>query len=242
MLAVLNEILVPSIVLVAYLAILHASFQLGTSVLTLMSGHSLMHKTAKRRLLTLNIAYIFGVFSMTTIMLAGMTAAFVVWLPLEYIQTAWLFLTSAAIVVGLLVMIAYYRDGKGTRLWIPRSFASYLENRSKKTRNAIEAGALGITSVVAELPFTAVLMAIASLALASTVMIEDYLIIIILYCLVATLPLMAITLLLSGNHKLSRIQHWRESNKTFLQYSSGIGIIIAGLFIWVNFILLGNAL
>ena len=100
MLAVLNEILVPSIVLVAYLAILHASFQLGTSVLTLMSGHSLMHKTAKRRLLTLNVAYIFGVFSMTTIMLAGMTAAFVVWLPLEDIQTAWLLLTSAAIVVG----------------------------------------------------------------------------------------------------------------------------------------------
>jgi cytochrome c biogenesis protein CcdA len=73
-------------------------------------------------------------------------------------------------------------------------------------------------------------------------MIEDYLVIIVLYCLVATLPLIIITLLLAGGHKLSRIQRWRESNKTFLQYTAGIGIIIAGLFVWVNFILLGNAL
>lgn len=242
MLAALNEILAPSIVLVAYLAILHASFQLGTSVLTLMSGHSLMHRTAKKRLLTLNAAYILGVISMTLIILAGMTAAFVVWLPLEEIRTAWLILTSAAIVVGLLVITTYYRTGKGTRLWIPRSFASYLESRSKKTRNVIEAGALGVTSVVAELPFTAILMAMAALSLASTVMIEDYLGIIAIYCLVATLPLGVITLLLMGGHKLSRVQRWRESNKTFLQYASGIGIIVAGLFVWVNFILLGNSL
>lgn len=241
MLAALNEVLVPSIVLVAFLAILHASFQLGTSVLTLMSGHSLMHRTAKKRLLTLNSAYIFGVVSMTIVMLAGMTAAFVVWLPLEEIETAWLLLTSLSIVVGLLVITTYYRSGKGTRLWIPRPFATYLEQRARKTTNAIEAGSLGITTVVAELPFTAVLMALSALSLASTIMIEDYLTFIFIYCFVATLPLVIVTLLLAGGQKLSRIQRWRESNKTFLQYTSGIGIIIAGLFVWVNFILLGNA-
>ena len=241
MLSATPELLLYGIILVAFLAVLHASFQLATSVLTLISGHSLMHERAKHRLLILNIAYIIGVISMTSLVITGLSAAAVLWLPLEYLHTAWLVLITAALVVGVLVMTTYYRRGKGTRLWIPRSFALYLEDRAKKTKNVVEAGALGIISVVAELPFTAVLMAMTALVLASFVMLEDFVPIIALYCIVATLPLVTMTILLAGGHKLSRIQRWRENSKLFLQYAAGAGMFAAAVYAWVNFVLLGGA-
>jgi hypothetical protein len=241
MLSATPDLLISGIILIAFLAVLHASFQLATSVLTLISGHSLMHERAKHRLLTLNVAYILGVVAMTSLVIAGMATSAVLWLPLEHLDTAWLLLITVALVVGLLVMTAYYRRGKGTRLWIPRSFASYLEDRAKKTKNVVEAGALGIISVVAELPFTAVLMAMASLVLASFVMLEDFVPIIALYCTVATLPLVTMTILLAGGHKLSRIQRWRENSKLFLQYAAGAGMFAATVYAWVNFVLLGGA-
>lgn len=95
-------------------------------------------------------------------------------------------------------------------------------------------------SVVAELPFTAVLMAMASLVLASYIMLEDFVPIILLYCLVATLPLVTMTILLAGGHKLSSIQRWRENSKLFLQYAAGAGMFAAAVYAWVNFVLLGS--
>lgn len=240
MLSATPDLELSGVILIAFLAVLHASFQLATSVLTLISGHSLMHERAKHRLLTLNVAYILGVISMTGLIIAGLSSAAVLWLPLDYVHTAWLVLITVALVVGVLVMTAYYRKGKGTRLWIPRSFASYLEDRAKKTTNVVEAGALGMISVVAELPFTAVLMAMASLVLASYVMLEDFVPIILLYCLVATLPLVTMTILLAGGHKLSSIQRWRENSKLFLQYAAGAGMFAAAVYAWVNFVLLGS--
>lgn len=240
MLSATFDLMLSGIILVAFLAVLHASFQLVASVLTLMSGHSLIHDQAKHRLLTLNVAYILGVISMTGLIVSGLSASAVLWLPLEYAHAVWLALITVAFVVGVLVMTIYYRKGKGTRLWIPRSFATYLEDRAKKTTNVVEAGALGIISVIAELPFTGVLMAMAALVLSSYVMLEDFVPIIALYCFVATLPLMIITVLLAGGHKLSRIQRWRESNKVFLQHASGAGMFAAAVYAWVNFILLGG--
>ncbi len=230
------------LLLVAFLAILHASFQVATSVLTLLSGHSFVRSKAHRRLTSLNLAYIAGVFLATSLLIAGLTSAFVLWLPYGIIDSLWLVLIGVAVTVGLITMVFYYRNGKGTKLWIPRSFASYLESRAKSTKNVIEAATLGVVSVFAELPFTAVLVVTTSLVLASSVMFDDHLVIIGLYSLVVVLPLLLIASLLSAGHKLSHIQRWRESNKQFLQFASGAGLLVMAVFIWVNYILRGSAL
>jgi len=78
--------------------------------------------------------------------------------------------------------------------------------------------------------------------LASFVMLEDFVPIIALYCIVATLPLVTMTILLAGGHKLSRIQRWRENSKLFLQYAAGAGMFAAAVYAWVNFVLLGGAI
>ncbi len=230
------------LLLVAFLAVLHASFQVATSVLTLLSGHSFVRSKAHRRLSSLNLAYIAGVFLATSLLIAGLTSAFVLWLPYDLINSLWLLLIGVAVTIGFMTMLFYYRDGKGTKLWIPRVFARYLESRAKSTKNVIEAATLGIVSVFAELPFTAVLIVTTALVLANSVTLDDHLLIIGLYTLVAVLPLIVIASLLSAGHKLSHIQRWRESNKQFLQFASGAGLLAVAIFIWINYILLGSAL
>lgn len=230
------------LLLVAFLAVLHASFQVATSVLTLLSGHSFIRSKAHHRLTSLNLAYTAGVFMATSLLIAGLTSAFILWLPYDLINSLWLVLIGVSVTVGLMIMLFYYRDSKGTQLWVPRSFAVYLESRAKSTKNIIEAATLGVVSVLAELPFTAVLIVTTSLVLASSVLIDDHLLIIGLYALVAVLPLLVITSLLSAGHKLSHIQRWRESNKQFLQFASGAGLLVAAIFVWVNYILYGSSL
>lgn len=230
------------LLLVAFLAVLHASFQVSASVLTLLSGHSFVRSKAHRRLAALNLAYISGVFLATSLLVAGLTSAFILWLPYELINSLWLVLIGVAVTVGLMTILFYYRDGKGTKLWIPRAFARYLESRAKSTKNVIEATTLGIVSVFAELPFTAVLMVSTALVLANSVILDDHALVIGLYAFVAVLPLIVIASLLSAGHKLSHIQRWRESNKQFLQFSSGVGLLAVAIFIWINYILFGSAL
>lgn len=227
-----------AITMVAFIAVLHASFQLGTSVLTLMTGHSLVRNKATKRVIMLNIGYIFGAIATTMMLLTIATTALYLWLPFEHMRTLWIILVILALLVSSAVMTHYYKRGKGTRLWIPRPFATYLTDRSKKTKNVVEAAALGIVSVLAELPFTAVLIMMTALVLVSTFVIDHYTIIIVLYSIVASLPLIAVTTAIATGHRLSQIQRWREASKIFLQYAAGAGLFAAALYALVYFVLI----
>lgn len=232
----------PGVMLIAFLAIIHMAFQLGTSVLTLLSGHSLTHRRALHRLGILNLAFIIGVFGTTMLILTLLTSLAVLWIDPSIYTATWLVLFGLAIVVAMLIMVVYYRDGKGTRLWVPRSFASYLTTRAKKTKNGIEALALGVISAIAELPFTGVLLLIAAMTLSTMSSLDSHLLLITIYTLASIMPLVVITILLAGGHRLSTIQRWRESSKTFLQYAAGIGLLVASLFILVFFIIVPERL
>lgn len=233
---------VPGIVLIAFVAVIHMSFQLATSVLTLLSGHSLMHRRANQRLLVLNTAFIIGAALTTLLLLVALTSLCALWIDPALYTPAWLVLFGMTIIVAMLTMIMYYRDGKGTQLWIPRSFAAYLTNRAKRTTNAAEAVALGVMSTVAELPFTSVLLALTALTLATTVNLDLHSIMIGIYTVASVMPLIIITVLLSGGHRLSTIQRWRESSKVFLQYAAGVGLLVTALYLLVFYIIIPERL
>lgn len=224
-------------IFIAFLALVHSSFQLGTSVLTLLNGHSLSKKVASKRLALLNSAYTLGALLTTFILITLTTTALYVWLPPQSVQIAWIILAFWATIVGWLVMATYFRRGKGTRLWIPRSFANYLTTRASRTNRAVEALALGIISVIAELPFTGVILIMVSLALVSVLPANVLIVALIGYSLAICLPLIIISKLATGGYRLSNIQRWRESNKVFLQYASGIGLVGAALYALVYFVM-----
>ncbi len=238
----LSAPVVSGIVLIAFVAVIHMSFQLAMSVLTLLSGHSLMHRRATQRLLVLNSAFIAGAALTTLLLLVAFTTLATLWIDPSLYAPAWLVLFGVTIIVAMLTMIVYYRDGKGTQLWIPRSLADYLTNRAKRTTNAAEAVALGIMSTVAELPFTAILLALTALALSTTVNLDLHSVMICIYTIASVLPLIIITVLLSGGHRLSTIQRWRESSKVFLQYAAGVGLLVVALYLMVFYIIIPERL
>lgn len=238
----ISALLDPGLVLVAFLAVLQASFQLATSVITLLSGHSLSKNLATNRLISLNLAFTFGAVSTTALFLIAMTYIGVLWVNSQTASQIWSGLILWACATSLLLMTSYYREGSGTRLWISRRFAKYLSLRAKRTHSSVEAGALGIISTIGELPFTGIVLAMSAFVMAYSVPADYHLAVALVYSIIACLPLIVITTLLAGGHRLSTIQRARESSKFFLQHAAGAGLLAAALYSFVYFMIAGDRL
>lgn len=214
-------------------AAIHASFQLSISVLTLLSGHALGRKSAKHRLVKLVGGFIFGAGTMTVLMLSTLALILTASLSDGIPSILWAAACGGALGVGLCVWLFYYHGDKGTSLWIPRSFAEFLTDRCKHSKNTAEAFGLGLTSVFAEFLFV-----LAPLALTALVLIglprDLQLLGVITYAVVSILPLIIVGVLVNSGHKLSRIQRWREHNKRFLQFAAGSGLLILGAYVYVE--------
>ena len=62
--------IISSLAIVVFSALIHASFQLSVSVLTLLSGHSLGKQTARRKVLRLMNGFVCGVLVLTALFYA----------------------------------------------------------------------------------------------------------------------------------------------------------------------------
>jgi hypothetical protein len=233
-----NMITQTPLFIIAFAGLLHASFQLGVSLLTLLSGHSLGSGRSHHRLMQLNLAYLAGAATITVLLFG--TLAYIGSLLVNGDAIAlWYVLSLLNMVIGLSVMVFYYRHQKGTGLWIPRPLAVYLAERTKKTKKGAEAFILGAGSVLAEIPFLVGPVSIAvlySLTAASEWQFST----LFTYALVSLFPLFTIVGLVGAGHKISTIQRWREDNKLFLQYCAGSGLIILGAFVFVDKVIGGT--
>ncbi len=217
------------------LAITHATFQLGVSVLTLLSGHSLGRKRSLRRLFMLNLAYVTGSFVMTMLLLGALlTVAFTYMYEIE--PHAWMIFVVVSCIIAAGIMTRYYRRGKGTVLWLPRSAANYLADRARRTKNVFEAGILGGAAVLAELPFTIVPLMCAAYLMMVFIAPVNHLAIMSTYSLIVVSPLILITVLIAGGHRLSTIQRWREENKSFLQYAAATLLLAIALYVAIFYV------
>lgn len=223
---------VTSFAIILLAAVIHASFQLSVSVLTLLSGHALGRKSARSRLLKLVYGFIAGAGVITILLLS--TIAFVLLSAnVDTLPTLWTLVSAAAIAIGIAVWLFYYRDRRGTTLWIPRSFADFLATRSKHSKNTAEAFGLGMTSIFAEIIFVFVPIVITALVL-TELPYNLQLVGILTYALVSLVPLLFVGLRISAGHKLSHIQKWREANKHFLQFAAGSGLVVIGMYVYVE--------
>lgn len=208
----------------------HASYQLSVSVLTFFSSHSLSQKTSERRLLVLGVSYGFG--AVGTMVLLLCSAASLVQSVDSGSHTLLVLTAFVAPVIGLATILWYYRRGDGTRLWLPRRIAEYLLGRAKKTRLPVEAMMLGAATVLGELPFL-----IAPLLFVTYVVSEQPVNQWVgwssIYALLAYSPLFFITMYITSGHSVARLQKWRESNKNFLQWTSGTALVILTIYLTV---------
>ena len=230
-----------SLSIIILTALIHASFQLSISVLTLMSGHALGRKTARHRLLRLIGGFLFGALVMVTLLLTFAAYLFGMLIPDQTPGTLWALGCGAAIGVGISIWLFYYRDQLGTVLWIPRGFARHLDSRAKSTKSAAESFNLGLSSVLSEILFLFAPIILASLVLIRLTP-DMQLLGILLYAVISVLPLYIIGLMISKGHKISHIQRWRERNKRFLQFVSGSALLILGIYVYIEKVIVINML
>lgn len=229
-----------SLAIVAIAALAHASFQLSISMLTLLSGHAIGKKRSHKGLLVLTNSFVLGAGFMTLLLLSLFA------LVLTYIDTAadslliWTVACGLLAGVGMSVAIFYYRKETGTSLWVPRGMARFLAERTKHTKDAAESFSLGITSVFAELLFIIAPLFIAALTLVELSN-EWQVAGIAIYVLISLSSLMIVASLIGAGHSISKIQKWRETNKRFLQFSAGSGLILLAVYVYVEHVMLAAA-
>ncbi len=228
--------LISSLAIVLLAAVCQAGFHLSVSMLTLLSGHALGRKTAHLRLMHLVGGFIFGSGVMTVLLLSTIAFVLDTLVPTRTPLLVWAVFAGGVVGVGLSVWLFYFRRESGTSLWVPRGFTRFLGDRAKATKSASEAFGLGLTSIAAELLFV-----FAPIAVAALILIQLspgwQLVGVFLYAGVSLLPLLIVGLLIGGGHKLSEIQRWRESNKNFLQFAAGSGLLILGAYVYVERVL-----
>lgn len=220
----------PLLIILFGAVFVHACFQLSVSVLTRLSSHTIGRGKSPKELLKLSLCYILGVVVATASVLLAVSAKFT-WLSTCDVRWPTFVVIGLLPVFGLLVIAFYYRRDRGTRLWLPRPFIDYLMARAKKTHSGIEAAMLGVATVVGEIPFIVAPVSIIGLWISSAAPVDHWLTYSIVYALVVSLPLVFLAAYLSSGHKISAVQNWRERNKSFLQWTSGIALILLDIYL-----------
>lgn len=222
-----------SLAIVALAALIHASFQVSVSVLTLLSGHALGSGKARRNMYRLTTSYLLGAV-LITILLVATTSLIMLHTVNASLLISWAIACGLALGIGIAVWLFYYRKGRpGTELWVPRSMADHLQKRSQATKNSAEAFSLGLTGGIAEIIFTIPSLVLAGLSLISLPS-QWQLLGMGMYALISSLGLVIIWGLVSGGHSISQIQKWREKNKHFLQFAGGSALIVLSFFVYVS--------
>lgn len=209
----------------------HACFQLSVSMLTVIDSHAIGSRQRHSTVLKLSVSYILGALISTTGLLALTTYFFHSFLPIQTNPVAWIVVCILVVSVGWTVLLFYYRKQKGTQLWLPRKFVEATTVRAKKTTTAYGAFGFGLMMVFVELPFLIAPLALAGAVLSTLPTIERN-IGLLAYAIAANAPLFVVTVMLGGGHKISTIQRWREDNKQFLQWTSGLTLILLGVYLF----------
>ena len=225
--------MINSLAIIAFAALIHASFQLSVSMLTLMSGHAIGSKSSHAKLLRLTNTFSLGVAIMTLLLLSFIAFVLQQYFASHVPTVAWASAAGLLLGLGVAVWVFYYRRKPGTSLWIPRGMARYLSDRTKNTKQSAEAFGLGMSSVIGELIFIFAPMAVSALAL---LQLDPGMQIvgIAIYTFISLLSLLIVNGLIGSGHKLSHIQKWREDNKRFLQFAAGSGLLILGFYLYVD--------
>ena len=232
--------IISSIAIISLAALVHASFQLSVSVLTLLSGHAIGSKRSHSKLLRMTTGFVLGVGIMTILLLAFACFISINIFGKNIPHIIWMAACGLLVGVAISIWLFYYRREKGTCLWIPRSMADYLNERTKSTDLGAEAFGLGLSSVIGEILFI-----IAPISISALVIIDLpapwQLASIFIYTLISMLSLIIVWVLVGGGHTLGKVQKWREDNKYFMQFAAGTGLIVLAIFIYVNVVLNSTA-
>lgn len=211
-------------------AVIHATLQLGLGALLLLY-HASLGKHVKKQTRNLVDSYIAGAGMLIFLMVAA-----VAFLMDRFFGKA-LYTEELMIVIGMLVALAiaawaiYYRRGKSTELWLPRTVARFIDKRAKETNSNTEAFSLGVLTSLAEMPFTLMLFVVAGNSILGLPTMYQPLAV-VMYTIITILPLVIMRLAIRRGTTVTDIQRWRVKNKNFLRIITGVGFLVLGVFLF----------
>ncbi len=211
-------------------AVVHASLQVQLGALLLLY-HASLGKHIRKKTKTIVSSYIAGIGTLVFLAVAATCFIFD-----RYFGKA-LYPEEVVIIVAMLLALAiivwgfYYKRGKSTELWLPRSVASFIDHHAKTTESNTEAFSLGVLTSLAEMPFTLVLLIVAANSILKLPILWQ-LIATVVYTVIAILPAVILRLAVRKGSTITDIQRWRVKHKTFLRVLSGIGFLILGIFLF----------
>lgn len=211
-------------------AVIHSTLQLELGALLLLY-HASIGKHVRKKTKYLVSNYITGIGSLVFLSLAAIAFIFD-----RYFGEA-LYPEELMIIIGMLVALAiaawffYYRRGRSTELWLPRSVARFIDRRAKATNSNTEAYALGLLTSLAEMPFTLVLFVVAANSLLKLPPLHQ-LIALVLYTVIAILPSIVMRLAIRKGQTVVDIQRWRVKHKTFFRLLTGAGFLVLAFFLF----------
>ena len=211
-------------------AVIHATLQLSLGALLLLY-HASLGKHVRKKTRFLVDSYISG---MGMLVFLGVAAT--IFILDRYFEKP-LYIEELIIGVGMLVALAiaawffYYRRGKSTELWLPRSVARFIDKRAKTTNSNTEAFSLGVLKSLAEMPFTIVLFVVA----ANSILVLPHLyqiLAVAMYTMITIIPPVALRLAIRKGQTVVDIQRWRVKHKMFFRLLTGIGFLALGFFLF----------
>lgn len=212
--------------LLGFSALIHAFFQLAPSILILLLTGSKTRREHTRRTVRQAMSYVTGFFASTLLLVMcaflAIDTLFESTLPAPLL----LYLTVLFAVVGVAITFMYFRKAKkGTKLWVPQSFAGNINTYMRNKQSSFSAFLVGFFIGTAEIIFTAPFFLSAGSFATQTTLLSP-LALLILYATVVTVPLFWVVSYVGSGHTISTLQHWREKNKRFIQYTIGIGALL----------------
>lgn len=210
-------------------ALIHASLQLSLGSLLLLY-HSSLGKHIRKKTKHLVTHFISGV-SLMTILVTSSLCFIIAVLSGGTLSPGWILVCSGILVaLAFCAWFLYYRSGRSTELWLPRSVSRFIAFRAKVTNSNTEAFSLGLLVGFAEMPFSLILSAVAANSI--LVLPESWQItMIIAYSLIAISPLVILRLCIRRGQTVADIQKWRTENKLFLKFLTGTGFLVLAIFL-----------
>ncbi|MBQ9684511.1 hypothetical protein IJV57_03490 [Candidatus Saccharibacteria bacterium] len=221
-----------SIATIVLAGIVQASLQLSLGGLVLLYHSSMgRHKRRKTRYLAKN--YIIGACAISFVIVCA--GAFVIQHLFGGPMTQeWMMIIVGAFAACSLVMwLGYFRDGKGTELWLPKSFSRFITRRAKYTNDNIEAFSLGMLSAFAEFPITLAIYFVVANCLLN---VKLPLLAVLIYIAIVSIPMVALKINIKTGKNIIAAQKWRIRNKRFAKFFSGSGFAVLAIFLiafWV---------
>lgn len=211
-------------------AFVQASLQLQLGSLLLLY-HASLGKHVRKKTRSIVSSYIAGIGTLTFLAIAAISFMFDRYFGDSLYPEEVVIIASMLAALAVIVWIFYYKRGKSTELWLPRSVAKFIDSHAKTTNSNTEAFSLGVLTSLAEMPFTLVLFVVAANSILKLPPLWQ-LISVVIYTTLAILPAVILRFAVRRGETITSIQRWRVKHKTFMRVISGVGFLILGFFLF----------